>query len=982
MKMPSTLMQLRVIAFSMVLIIVPFFVYYYFWVSNQTKYFNGRNLRILATLSTHLQESVENQSSVFENAVKKYVRDLADGEFGKDGQPTTVQQLKQKDYTELFQEKALNPFRGEGANLEATSLTVVSKPADESLLSPPRIEVKEESSQRWLYFDYTVPYVPVSSGAAGRTSAFTTSSTDLQPAPTASPQPEYLNFQSKINLAQLIGPFVNKREMQENQGSLYQDGFDAVLIAEFDDQMTIVFQESSAKLRILSLNNLTSNTGAKIDLKNLGQSTNIFDVRLGPADYKLFVQPVRLPLLKAGAKNQESLRWLACGLVENVHFQQQRLAISYNVLIGFGFITVLIAVSWSFLKLLFIGPKDRFRAFDGYMLGLSAFMIAALLTLGALFTYSYNATLNAGENDLEKFAGSIQHNFHSELEDALLQIDTLNDKLDNDTIAAAKEVGFRNLDKLDFRSSILRNDGLITPQSPYPYLNSAFWANDQGLQQIKWTVRSSVTNRQNVSDRAYFFRLKQGRQYTYKDHNDKEHEFWIDPVTSKTTGTHTVIISKRTKRIDPESLWVSAIDTRLLSLMQPVIPEGFGFAVIDDSGTVLFHSAPKLHLGENLFEECDNNQVLRAAVFGRWKQALTTSYFGKGHSVYVEPLGNLPWTLVVFNEKDSLRTTFSEILTLCLVLFLSYFVVLCLLLLTIYLINRKTRDRSTWLWPDRSKRGLYVELIAVNSLLFLLSSLVVYVLPGLWKLFVPTLIGLVAVAFSVSKLKRANREGQQERPGWFDYRTAYVVNVTLLFCLASILPAYACFKIAYVQEMKLFIKNGQLKLSDDMVAREERLRAQSRSTYRNTPKETVDNLFKRRIGEQRDVYDSFFFNTQQTQDAAVPIYENARPSRLLTFFRGFVPLFDPSSVKRHALTTRAADNSRSWDDSAGTAIVLHAREPQSNGPGTTERRIESHLPRLRAGSWWLLLLLVFVLTSILLYYMIRQLFLFAREESA
>jgi ABC-type transport system involved in cytochrome bd biosynthesis fused ATPase/permease subunit len=56
MKMPSNLMQLRVLAFSLVLIIVPFIVFYYFWVNNQTRYFNGRNLRILSTLGTHLQE--------------------------------------------------------------------------------------------------------------------------------------------------------------------------------------------------------------------------------------------------------------------------------------------------------------------------------------------------------------------------------------------------------------------------------------------------------------------------------------------------------------------------------------------------------------------------------------------------------------------------------------------------------------------------------------------------------------------------------------------------------------------------------------------------------------------------------------------------------------------------------------------------------------------------------------------------------------
>jgi hypothetical protein len=427
MKMPSNLMQLRVLAFSLVLIIVPFFVGYYFWVSNQTKYFNGRNLRILAALSTHVQERVENQSSVFKNAVEKYVRDLAAKKLydaddeGNDTQLVTIERIGTKDHKEHFQRKALDPLSTDGAaNLQATNVTVMSKPASEPL-STPRIEVKEESSEHWLYYEYAVAYPPNA----------------LSPA-------TYLSVKARINFEQLVGPFVNKREMQENQGSLYQDGFDAVLIAGLDDQMTILFQESSAKMRMLSLNNLTTNTGGKVDLKLLGQSTNTSDVKLGPADYKLFLQPIQLSV-NAVADKPESLRWVACGLVEGIHFEQQRMAVSYNVLIAFGFITVLVAVSWSFLKLLFMGPKDRFRKLDAYMLGFAAFMIAALLTLGGLFYYFYNATLTAGEADLETFAGSIKQNFYSELGDALIQIDELNSKLDKNTIAAAKKVDEGNL---------------------------------------------------------------------------------------------------------------------------------------------------------------------------------------------------------------------------------------------------------------------------------------------------------------------------------------------------------------------------------------------------------------------------------------------------------------------------------------------------------------------------------------------------------
>ena len=104
------------------------------------------------------------------------------------------------------------------------------------------------------------------------------------------------------------------------------------------------------------------------------------------------------------------------------------------------------------------------------------------------------------------------------------------------------------------------------------------------------------------------------------------------------------------------------------------------------------------------------------------------------------------------------------------------------------------------------------------------------------------------------------------------------MNVTLLLCLASILPAYACFKIAYVQEMKLFIKHGQLKLAELFDAREARIRAQSTYTYRNTAQEKVDALVKRRTKEERDLYYSFFFETKQRQQDALETYTNAPPS--------------------------------------------------------------------------------------------------------
>ena len=146
---------------------VPFVVYYYFYVSNQTRYFTGRDLRVLAALSRHVEESIESQSEVFKNAVKKYLADLEaivdedDGEQQiEETRAAIYQRLKVNpaSHKQRFQRRGLDPLKGDGTNLTVTSLDVVAKPSDEGLLTTPRMEIKQEENQRWLYFGYTIVY--------------------------------------------------------------------------------------------------------------------------------------------------------------------------------------------------------------------------------------------------------------------------------------------------------------------------------------------------------------------------------------------------------------------------------------------------------------------------------------------------------------------------------------------------------------------------------------------------------------------------------------------------------------------------------------------------------------------------------------------------------------------------------------------------------------------------------------------------------
>jgi hypothetical protein len=648
-------------------------------------------------------------------------------------------------------------------------------------------------------------------------------------------------------------------------------------------------------------------------------------------------------------------------------------------------------------------------------------MITALLTLFGIFSASYIRAEKLLDTALESFAGDLQKNFEKELGNSLKEIDELNcsPKLLESTkylFVTKRFGGFRapknctntqaaptvpqretqtplaqqlsdGLRSSEILPSIDRRLILMDEQLQYyPYFVSAFWVNTSGKQQIKWTTRQNLTNNVSVAEREYFLKPRMEQHYTYG-----EHKFYLEPIVSKTTGQNEVTISKAITPFNNAQVWISAMNTRMLSLAQPVIPSGFGFAVIDGSGKVIFHSDEKRHLGENFFEESDNNQELRAAVLGRSDQLLNVSYLGKGHSMYVRPMGvsQFGWTVIAFRNKDFLRTTFSEIMTLCLVLFFAHLIFTLIVLLVVYLINRTSRDPVAWLWPAPDKTRLYTSLMVLNILLIVLSVAAVRWLPGLWKIGVPAATSLAAILLFVWVLKRENLSHlstkvieRLTKRSFFNHRVVYTLNATLLFALISIIPAYACFKLAYVEEMKLFVKEGQLDLARDLADREDRLRNQySITTNVAARQEAMKKFLANRLADTSyDVYNSFFFQTK-LEDATAN-HSEERDNKLIRFFKNFVPLFNQSSIQRHALLWPAADQSWKWEELSSGELVLHVTQPLTPSQGSTSLHIVSTLPRMNGSVWWFIWPILMTIVALLVTYMCRQIFLFKRNETA
>src|SRR5262249_43710649 len=156
------------------------------------------------------------------------------------------------------------------------------------------------------------------------------------------------------------------------------------------------------------------------------------------------------------------------------------------------------------------------------------------------------------------------------------------------------------------------------------------------------------------------------------------------------------------------------------------------------------------------------------------------------------------------------------------ILFFTYSVITLSVLLIVYLINRTSRDPVAWLWPAPNKATIYTNLMLVNFLLILIAVWAVWW--GGWLLIsVPVLTSFAAILLYALILKNP------KEPHLFAkviarfterisvaHKSIYTLNAVLVFILIGVIPAYACFKVASIEEMKLFVRDSQLDLAESM----------------------------------------------------------------------------------------------------------------------------------------------------------------------
>jgi len=672
---------------------------------------------------------------------------------------------------------------------------------------------------------------------------------------------------------------------------------------------------------------------------------------------------------------------VVCGLVSSATLTERRFAVSFSTMLIIAGILLMVVVSWPFLKLALIGNRQRVRLIDVLLLGISGLLVLSIGTLYLLDFYAYTRLKTHIDEGLQTLSEAIRSNMRKEIAAAYSQLRALQ------TAARAES-------RADSRVLV---DVLQKHPDPdfsfYPFFDAFSLIDSGGLQKTKWSIRQRAQSPPPipVKDREYFLRVKDGRTWSLPPEcnsyrKDGSCETWLPEIDRFALESIRSITRMNTQAVlaipndsRTEDLPIAALAFPMISLIKPVVPPGFEFAVIEDgdNGRVVFHHDERRNLIEQFFLETDMNRRLRSVIAARRAEFMDLRYWGQDYRAYAAPLRGFPWSLVTLYEKDMVRSVNVDWMVTTLLFLIPYMlgcVGVCFLILI------WPQRRATWLWPHPRGLTAYLQLALLYIVVIGVFGAAIYVAGReLGGRRVPdSLLLLVAFAFpplvwllTYWRLRAARRAapiaGDENTDPTRDARErawgepnnllsrSYIGAAALLLVITAAMPTVAFFKLAHSIQVVPFIKNNQVELVAGLTER--RQRAKKDATFLSDKSKEVDlsakgetpaGISARRIGIGRtqlqfddgkgnkgqippvDIYQQPFGTTIQQLSGTIarsggePGSSHSHAADPLPgFLEPYLPYYSEFSVERRELLhDESDDKSRSWKRAAGNRIVL------------------------------------------------------------
>ena len=845
---------------------------YWFFVSQQRDYIIGRDFRILTNLTKQIDSTARAEAKVIRNLPNASLQAL----------PATWSRLRGKPFKVSDIRFAVNKIAG----------------GNERLTAEPRFHANS------LTLD-----VPLKN--AGKE---LTADLNLQPA-------------LETLFSSTVGP-----------------AFDAILLGARDGSVLVSAGSGAEQLRFSGLDVLATKEtdGSKpVKFKDLSEAITMAEVTVGGVDYTLFITPCCLQ-----AKTPED-RLVLAGLVRSDKVRAGSWAIP-TTLVKVSVLTLLIVlVGWPFLKLVLLGDRQQVGIADFFQLGASGVAGLAILTVVLLDVSAYRRLNLDLDGQLSDLAHRLDRNATAEITDAYAQLACI-----EDTVRA---LGAATLDTrvpsvlLDRRlecaspgeAAVPNSHDQLSSDTPairwrYPFFDTVAFIDTAGKQQLKLVTAKNASSLIDVGEREYFKTIARGGGWKANDFCYTS-PCALESVWSLTTGEAQSVLSKKTDlklrvgRSD-QNLAVAAISFPMRSLIAPVLPPGFAFAVIDDSGNVLFHSDRQRNGNEQFFVETDNNRRLRAQVAAHSADALNIDYWGAQYRAYVKPMQLPGMYVVAMAQAERTWAINREWLVVTLTLLAGY------LLLWLVLALFTLAPGASWVWPDPRRRERYrVVSIVCVVLLGIAVGTATYGTPAHLVLagMVLPLVGWALAFLLLMKSPSRRRSGDVR-----DTLVAYSVASVLVLLVSGVIPGSMLFLASYRLHAWSYIKNSQLIVAHRLAERYDRL-SEAYLGGVNNPKWPV--AWYTNIVSDRDIYVDFLYGMSvnllnKPGDTPLPdddgheqttgkhAAEHHDDDMLLSLLEDYLPYYSEASVEwRELLHHRSHDESwESWRGARDVDAALKA----------------------------------------------------------
>lgn len=657
------------------------------------------------------------------------------------------------------------------------------------------------------------------------------------------------------------------------------------------------------------------------------ESGSLTEIEISNMKYKFFLQPIRMG---------DGRKWYVSGLVLVHKFNKEARSLKANVVIPLFFIFFIFLFSIPPLKLFLMSTFERLDIKDAFFVAVS--IIFGIISLVLLYIYVYQSNRDDARinENLGRLAWDIETKFVNELDAAYEQLDFYETTFKDGVLERGTNI--RNIlsdPKMEGREDILR------PRI-YDQFKVVFWMDEKGDQVVQFSTRNYAGSLVPLGHRAYF-RDAGNWQLPGKEGN----RFMLESITSVTSGENLAAISMKShlklndnKRmgdnpVSPTECSAAALTTQLTSLIDTILPVGYGFCVIDDTGEVWFHSDKERNHQENFIRETGNDTELLSAIYGRQERPIKLDYQGKTHRCAVIPVPGLPLFIVTFYDVryDHSVRTYTFFYTIIFTLLLAIFNGLLFLIVgwgnyRCSLLEKKYNPFD-WLKPLKARGEIYRYLILSNFLLIVFVAVAGRFTRGAGSFFLSIFACLLA--FVDNYFMIARKEDKKPLPvikillkGLRGNRItnrvnafrAYLLFLLSWFVLIGVIPVLLFYIDAYEHENEIAVKHFQLKLAQRIEDRDSRIDKMFRERMDTTGDNTQNHLISAVKRKWKDA-GIYLPGKRGLADLWRTVEPNPERAVRKTFFHEIAyllrPPLDPVNQEKKSLVFPAAsDESLTW----------------------------------------------------------------------